>query len=146
MPAPQGVITLRDGSGSPGRLVCYLAPETEIEEARAALAALAGDLQAATSATVTGWSVTYTEYIAEGRGGELARKEDYAIIVLSGGGQYAVVSVPCVPLGSFESAGAPEPPPALLLAIVNRLASAPFCNPFGALTPVFEAAFGEFRP
>ena len=147
LPAAEGVLTCRDETDSPGRTTVSLAGATEITAARAALAGLLGRLSAASGCSWTGYTVTYTTFLADGpAGAERIMRRAVFVFATAVEDQYAVVVLPGVNADFVEDDFSIDTTAAPIAALIRSLIAGIWVNPFGVALTELLSAYLEIDP
>lgn len=146
-PVAECLITLRDGSGSPGRMRLWALASNEVGAVRPALLALASAVGAVTGCVVTGYTIVYRSFYLGGSplSGALAARQ-LVLVFEAGPTAYAVVKVPGLLDTALGADGQVDPARPEIVALAATIAGGPWSNPFGDDISALVAAYEEFNP
>lgn len=140
-------ISVRDGSGSLAYITLYVPGDIEIATARAAVEMLRGLLSSVITGSIERYAITYTTFIANGRGNTGAKKQDIALFVFeTTSDNYAVVALPTIDPAFVLEDNSIDIEVAEIVALISAIESGIYCNPFGDdITDINTALLG-FEP
>lgn len=145
--AAQVLLLLRDGSGSPGRMVANIPAGENLAVARPAIASLAGLLASVTGCSVEGYSITYRTHLSDAKPGSAAPGNSLLRLVFQAGDEYFALSIAGLRselVGEDDYTVDPEQPE--VASLVAAIISGVWCSPFGEDVLSLLASYKEFQP
>lgn len=147
-PAAEVNISLRDSSGSVGRVQLNVGGSVELAAARGAVEALLGPLASAIGCAVVGYSITYTTHLSDGPtdGPQRENTRGAFIFQTATEDQYHVAELPGISAAFILPDNLIDVDAPAVAALVDALVAGPWVNPFGYDLVELAAAYAEFIP
>lgn len=147
LPAAEVVISLRDGSGSVGRVMANVGDGTSITAARGAIQTLLGPLSSLSRCAMVGYSVSYTTFIssAAGDAGQLALARGLFVFATDQEDQYLTLAVPGINPELVALDGTVDPAQPDVAAFIGQVVGQ-VTNPFGAVATELLASYLQIDP
>lgn len=147
IPVAECLITLRDGSDSPGRVRLWAPASAEVSVLRPALTALASAVGACSGCVVTGYSITYRTLFLGGAPLSGASASRHLVLVFAAGPDaYAVVKVPGLLDAALDADGNVDASSPAVASLAAAIVSGIWTNPFEGDVTELLSAYEEFLP